>query len=214
MFTLATLKQAILDYTENDDTTFVNQLDTFIRFAEERILKASQLQIFQDTQKDTVLADSRVIAKPCDWLATYSLELRLGAERTTLLSKDKTFLDTYWPDYTATDKPKYYADHSVTLFVIAPTPAVDYQVIINYLRRPQSLVDTVGEAQTWLATNAPQTLLYGALIEAYGFMKGEQEMMEFYTSRFNESILRLKNHGEALENDDSDRRGVIRTKPS
>lgn len=213
MFTNATLTQAIQDWTENSEASFIAQIPMFIRLAEERILKATQLQVFQDTQKDTVLTGTRTVPKPCDWLATYSLgvsAILVSGSRITLQNKDKTFLDSYWPDYSLNATPKYYADHSVTLFALAPTPDVDYDVIISYLRRPQSLADTSGDVQTWISTNAPQTLLYASLVEAYTYLKGNQDMIQAYMQRFGESIVRLKNHGEALEPDDSYKKSIIR----
>lgn len=215
MFTLATLTQAIKDYTENDESTFVSQIPTFIQLAEERVFKSVQLEEFQDTSYIEITSGTRCVDKPCDWLSTYTLTLRhddTPDERVLLQNKDSGFLDDYWPDYVSTGTPRYYADHDNTRFVIAPTPDVAYTVILHYLRRPESLVDA--PTPTWLATNAPQALLYGTLVEAYGYMKGQLELLQFYDTRFTESLMRMKNHGEGLEPDDSLRRGFIRTQPT
>lgn len=214
MFTYETLIQTIQNYTENDEATFVSQLPTFVRFAEERILKAAQLLEFQDTVEVFWEAGDRCADKPCDWLATYALTLRDDddhSERWTLLNKDKNFLDTFWPDYTQTGTPRFYTDYGVDKFAVAPTPNEDCMASLHYLRRPDSLVDVQANTETWLSTNAPQALLYGALAEASVFMKGEGERTQDYERRFNESILRMKNHGEALEPDDALRRGMIHT---
>lgn len=219
MFTYASLTQAIKDYTEQSspEATFESQIPNFIRLAEERILKTTQLEAFQESVEVFWESGDRASGKPCDWLSTYALSIREDDDQDTrvvLQRKDKTFLDTYWPDYASTGTPRYYSDHDVDDFVLAPTPGHDMMAMLHYLRRPESLTTTVGGDMTWLSVNAPQALLYAALVEAYGFLKGEQEMMQFYDSRFMESISRLKNHGEGLEPDDSDRRGFIRTQPT
>lgn len=214
MFTYDTLSQAIQDYTENPETTFISQIPTFIKFSEERILKATQLLDFQDTVKLFWEDGDRCADKPCDWLATYTLTFSADddySERWELLSKDKSFLDEFWPDYAQKGTPRYYTDYGTTQFAVAPTPDRDCIASLHYLRRPDSLVDVLSGEQTWISTNAPQALLYGALVEASIFMKGEGERTQDYERRFSESILRLKNHGEALEPDDSLRRGMIHT---
>ena len=118
------------------------------------------------------------------------------------------FLQEYWPDPTQTAAPKYYAQFDIDNFILAPTPDASYNVEIHYFYRPNSIT---GSAQTsWLGDNAPDALLYGCLVEAYTFMKGEADMLQLYESRFAESISRLKNYGEGLENTDAYRTGLVR----
>ena len=79
---------------------------------------------------------------------------------------------------------------------------------LHYYYRPTSLIDAGDSGTTLLSTNAPNTLLYGCLFEAYVFMKGEQDVLAMYDKRFTESLSRLKDYGEARENTDAYRRGL------
>lgn len=237
MFTYDTLKKAIIEYTENDnEPTFEGQIPTFVRLAEERILKAAQLQVFVNTSYKKASARVHTVAKPANWLATQVISLRnrvpqivvpsvptrltpLPVENVIYLeNKDISYIQSYWPDETQVGVPKYYADFSEQIIMIAPTPARDYVVDFRYLYRPQSLADHFqappAPDTTWLSKNAPQALLYACLIEAYTFMKGQLDMVELYNSRFNESIIRLKNLGEGLEPDDALKKSIIRNPPS
>jgi len=210
-YTYTTLKQAIQDWLENTETTFVSQIPTFVGNAEERILKESQLQEFRKNATASMTSDNKYFPKPTDWLASYSMSiLNSDTEHVFLLNKDVNFLQMYAPDPTATGEPKYYADYDVDSFIVAPTPDSAYVAELHYLYRPTSIVDA---GTTWIGTNAQDVLLYACLIEGYTYMKGEPDLLQQYTQRYIDSLLRLKNFGEGLEPNDSLRRGVIRTNP-
>ena len=127
----------------------------------------------------------------------------------------------YAPDPTATSergRPLYYADFDKELstgsdngstLIVAPVPDQDYNVELHYLYKPSSL--TSQTSGTWLSQNASNALLYGSLIEAYIFMKGDPDMMALYQSRFNEEIARLKNMAEARGRKDEYRYDSLRT---
>ena len=104
--------------------------------------------------------------------------------------------------------PQYYALFDVENFILSPTPDQAYSVELHYYFRPNSLTAGSDSGTTWLSTNAPFAMLYGSLIEAYIFMKGEPDVMKMYNDRFMESLLRLKEYGEARENSDAYRRGL------
>jgi hypothetical protein len=204
------LKTAIQDYTENDETSFVNNLPLFIRLAEERILKSVQLNLFQKNQGGTMTSGNEYLGAPSDFLAPFSLSIDVSGDKEFLLFKDLDFVQTYTPDATTTGQPKYYAQFDVSNFILAPTPDANYVVDIHYLYRPASLTVGGGSGTTWLSENAEITLLYAALIEAYIYMKGDPNLMQMYNQRFAEGISRLKNLGEAQETVDEYRYGVIR----
>jgi hypothetical protein len=105
--------------------------------------------------------------------------------------------------------PKYYALFDVDNFLLAPVPTLGYAAELHYYYRPQSIVDA---GTSWLGTYGEQALLYGCLAEAYTFMKGEADLQQLYTSRFIESVSRLKNLGEGRENIDAYREGLTRVK--
>lgn len=208
-FTYAELKQAIQDYTENNETTFVNNLDIFIKNAEERILKIAQLEVFRKNQTGNVTADSPYLALPSDYLAPFSLSILSGSSKEFVLFKDVNFVQTFNPNASTTGLPRYYAQFDIDNFILGPTPDQSYTVELHYFYRPASLTAGVDSGTTWLSTNASVALLYGSLIEAYTFMKGEPDLVQNYTQRFTEALSRVKNFGEAQEVTDAYRTGLI-----
>jgi hypothetical protein len=195
-WTFATLKTAIQDYTENDETTFVNNLNNFIQMAEERILKEVQFDVFRKNQTGTMSSGNKYLTKPTDILA--------------VLQKHPTFIADYNPDDTVTGTPKYYANFDDTTFVIAPTPNANYTTEVHYFYRPNSLTAGAEGGTTWLSTNAPLALLYAGLVEAYTFMKGEPQLIQLYNERYIEALSRLKNMAEGLDRQDQYRYGSLR----
>jgi hypothetical protein len=208
--TYGELKQAVQDYTENDETTFVNNIPLFIRLTEERILKSVQLNLFQKNQFGNMTTGNQYLAAPTDFLAPFSLSIDVGGDAEFLLFKDLDFVQTYTPDPTTTGQPKYYAQFDVDNFILAPSPDANYTVDIHYLYRPTSLTAGADSGTSWLSENAEISLLYGSLIEAYTFMKGDPNLMQMYNQRYMEGISRLKNLGEAQETMDEYRYGTIR----
>jgi hypothetical protein len=207
-FTLTTLKQSIQDWTENDETTFVNELDFFIKNAEERIFKLVDLDYFRKNVTGTMTASNKFLQKPSDYLATYSLSyVNASNENVFLLQKDVNLIQEYTADPTTTGSPIYYASFDVDNFIVAPTPSTDFAVELHYYYRPASLT-TDDSGSTWISTNAPDALLYACLVEAYTFMKGEPDILQLYNGRFGEAIQRLKGYAEGQENLDAYRRGL------
>ena len=210
--TLAELKQQIQDYCENSETTFVSNLSNFIEGAEERIFKNVQLNFFRRNQVGSMTSSNQYLNCPSDFLAPYSMSFTSGTTKTFLLYKDVNFLQEAYPDTSATGTPKYYGFFDIDNFIIAPTPDSGYSVELHYYYRPASLTTQGDSGTTWLSENAPQSLLYGALIEAYTFMKGEADVITNYINQFNASLDRLKNFGEAVEDTDAYRSGLVRRK--
>ena len=208
-FTLTTLKQSVQDWTENDETTFVNELDFFIKNAEERIFKTVDLDYFRKNVEGTATTGNKFLQKPTDYMATFSLSVISSGSNIFLLQKDVNFIQEYQPDPTVTGTPKYYAQFDVNNFILAPTPNADFAVELHYYYRPTSLT-TDPNGTTWISTNAPDALLYGTLVEAYTFMKGEKDILDLYNGRFLESLARLKNYAEGRNYSDSYREGLVR----
>tara|TARA_R100000773_G_scaffold34955_1_gene29949 strand:+ start:162 stop:1016 length:855 start_codon:yes stop_codon:yes gene_type:complete len=278
-FTLTTLKSAIQDYSENSETTFVNNLREFIRATENRIFKSVDFEVFRKNVTSATTSSDRFLSVPDDYLASFSLSITNSSNIEFLLEKDVNFIQEYNPNSSTTGAPKYYARFDVNNFILAPTPNSNYSVELHYYYRPTSLADstieltvastsslavneiitgassgatatiqskndstnkltiivpttafTSGETvtggttgassaisaissdttTTWLSTNARNAMLYGALYEAYIFMKGEQDVLVMYEKRFNEELMRLKDLGEARENADAYRQGLPR----
>ena len=207
-WTYATLVQAIKDWTEYDETSFNQNINTFIRNCEERIVYAAQMEVFRKNVSGNCSSGNQYLAAPSDFLSPYSLAVTVNGSKVFLLNKDVEYLQEYNPSG-ATGVPKYYAAFDVDNFLLAPVPAQSYAAELHYYYRPASIVDT---GTSWLGTNAEQAMLYGCLAEAYTYMKGENELQMQYTNRFIESVSRLKNLGEGRENIDAYRDGLTRVK--
>jgi len=278
-FTYTTLKSAIKDYTENQETTFVAHLVDFIKSAEERIFKSVDLEFFRKNVTGTTTSGNQFLAVPDDYLSSFSLSIESSSSKQFLLFKDVNFLQEYNPNSATTGTPKYYGIYDYQNFLLSPTPDAAYSAELHYYYRPTSLTQsqvvltlssvsgtfvanetitggtsganttissvassttfnivlpstdfTVGETvtgatsgatgtvvstssdstTTYLSVNAPNAMLYGSLVEAYTYMKGEADVLKMYSERFVESLVRLKDLGESRENDDANRQGLPR----
>ena len=208
-FTLTTLKQSIQDWTQNSETTFVNELDFIIVNAEERIFKVVDLDYFRKNVTGELTSGNKFLQKPSDYLASFSLSFVKDSSNIFLLQKDVNYLQEFTPNPTTTGSPRFYASFDVDNFIVAPTPDSSYSAELHYYYRPASIT-TDDSGTTWIGTNAPDALLYACLVEAYTFMKGESDLIQLYTARFTEAMSRLKIYGESQENTDAFREGLVR----
>jgi len=209
-FTYGQLKQAIQDYTENDETSFVNNLPVFIRQAEERILKNVQLSLFRKNVSGAMSSSNQYLACPSDFLAPFSLSFTDGSSNKVFLDfKDADFVQSFNPNNATTGNPRYYAVFDVDNFILGPTPDSSYAVELHYFYRPASLTAGSDSGTTWLSENAEIVMLYGSLMEAYIYMKGEADMMQQYEKRFAEAIMGMKMFGESKEVTDEYRTGML-----
>jgi hypothetical protein len=207
-FTFAQLKTAIQEYTENTETTFVSNVDDFIRAAEDRIFYLVDLEYFRKNATSAVTQNDPFLSLPTDFLASFSLSITNSSSKEFLLQKDVNFIQEFNPNSATTGTPKYYARFDVDNMILAPTPDSNYVCEFHYFYRPASLTAGADSGTTWLSTNAPNALLYGSLYEAYIYMKGEPDMLQLYDKQFTEALSRLKDLAEARENADAYRRGL------
>ena len=210
-FTFATLKTAIQDYTDNSETTFDNNLTRFILNAEERILKECQLDVFRKNSQGTTSASTKFLSKPTDFLAPFSLSVVNDSSNEFLLYKHVTFLQDFTPNPATTGVPEYYGDWNDETFLLAPTPNDAFTMELHYFFRPDSITATE-DGTTWLGDNAELALLYGSLVEAYTFMKGEPDLLTFYNNRYFESLQGLKRLGEGQQTSEEYRQDRVRVK--
>lgn len=213
-FTYGQLKQALQDYLETSETSFVNNIPLFIRLSEERILKSVQLSLFRKNATASATIGNKYLACPSDFLAPFSLSyMGDNNDKVFIEFKDVSFIQEYTPDSSTVGAPKYYAQFDNGNFLLGPSPDDDYQMELHYFYRPASLTAGSDSGTTWLSVNAELTLLYGAILEAYIFLKGDPDLMMIYDKRFQESLVGLKMLGEARQVTDEYRTGlVIRTK--
>jgi hypothetical protein len=210
-FTYAQLKTAVEEWSEYSEDTFVSNIPLFIRLAEERILKNVQLSLFRKNATALTTSGSQYLAAPSDYLAPFSLSITLASGQKTFLEfKDPSFLQLYTPDATTTGTPKYYAQFDVDNFLLAPAPNAVLLTELHYMYRPTSITLGSDSGTTWLSENAEVAMLYGALLEGAIFMKGEPDVIQNYTQRFQDAINSLKMFGEAKEVTDEYRTGKVR----
>ncbi len=219
------LSNAIQAYTENPSSDFVAQIPVFVQQAEQRIYNTVQFPSLRKNVTGTTSAGNKYLACPNDFLAVYSMAVVtdvVGGDINTgtyeyLLNKDVNFIRQAYPTPDDTGVPRYYAlfgptyglDTELT-FLMGPTPNDAYKVELHYYYYPQSIV-TAGTS--WLGDNFDTVLLYGSLVEAYTYMKGEQDMMAMYNQKYMEALQLAKRLGDGLERSDAYRSGQSRLAP-
>ena len=190
-WTFTTLKSAIQDYTQNTESTFVADLGTIIKQAEDRIVKSVELPNFRKNVTGSFTSGNQYLSTPSDYLYPFSLAvLDSDSAYTYLLSTDVSFIREAYPSASSTGVPKHYAQFDDNTFIVGPTPNANLTAELHYYYIPQSITES-SDGTSWLGTNAPELLLYGSLLEAYTFMKGEPDIMVNYEKRFQEALQRL-----------------------
>ncbi|CAB4156233.1 hypothetical protein UFOVP1058_39 [uncultured Caudovirales phage] len=213
----ATLVSTIQAYVENDfpDTagsgglTSTEQIDTFIQQAEQRIYNTVQLLNLRKNVVGSASSGNKYLTVPTDWLANFSLALiepSTGAY-SYLLNKDVNFIREAFPYPTVTGAPTHYAMFDNSSYILGPTPDASYQFELHYFYYPESIVTA---STTWLGDNFDSVLLYGSLLEAYTFMKGEADVLSGYQSRYENVLAMLKAYGEGKNRQDMYRTPQVR----
>jgi hypothetical protein len=202
------LVQAIKDYTENTETSFVTHIDEIIKQAEQRIYNEVQIPNLRKNSTGTTTSSNTYLQTPSDFLAPYSLAvLNSSSNYSYLLNKDVNWIREAYNNSSTTGLPKYYALFDDDTFILAPTPDATYTVELHYYYYPTSIVSA---ATTWLGDNYEQVLLYGCLLEAYTYMKGDVDLMTLYKSRYDEGMKQLKMLGDGKDRRDTYRSGQVR----
>lgn len=202
----AELVAAIEDYCEQTFAT--TDVNTFIKQAEQRIYNSVQLPALRKNVTGNTTASNKYLAAPSDWLATFSLAvIDASGNYEYLLNKDVNFIRESYPAPTDTGKPIYYALFDQNTFILGPTPDASYTMELHYFYYPQSIVTS---GTTWLGDNFDSALLYGALLEAYTYLKGEADIIQVYKQRYDEAMMLLKQLGDGKDRRDAYRSGQVR----
>lgn len=215
------LKNAIESYTENTSFT-TTELDTFIQQAEQRIYNTVQLANLRKNATGSLSANNKYLSAPNDYLSTYSLAVIDNSGNYSFLKNvDVNYIRQVYPSPAATGLPKYYAIFGPTVngptitdelsFILGPTPNAAYGVELHYYYYPESITE-VPAGRTWLGDNFDSVLLYGSLVEAYTFMKGETDMMALYDGKYKEALMLLKNLGDGKQRGDAYVDGQVKLK--
>jgi hypothetical protein len=214
------LKAAIIAYTENQEASFEAEIPVFVEQAEQRIYNSVQFPSIRKNVVGVTSTNNKYLECPSDFLAVYSMAIIDGTVASGtyeyLLNKDVNFIRQSYPQADDTGIPRYYAlfgPQSANLaelsFILGPTPDAIYNVELHYYYYPESIV-TAGT--TWLGDNFDTVLLYGSLVEAYTYMKGEQDIMTFYNAKYQEALGLAKRLGDGMERQDAYRSGQYRQK--
>jgi hypothetical protein len=211
----AQLSAAIQEYCQSTETSFVANISTFVKQAEKRIYNMVQFPALRKNVTGTTAANNRYLACPDDFLAPYSLAVILAdGSYEYLLNKDVNFIRESYPTPTSTGVPAYYAlfgprsDNATELtFLLGPTPNNVYTMELHYFFYPASIVDT---GTSWLGDNFDPVLLYGSLVEAYTYLKGDPDLQTQYENKYKEAILLAKRLGDGMERQDAYRSGQAR----
>ena len=224
------LKATIKSYAENDfpattgigDLTSDEQIATFVNQAEIRIYNTVQFPSLRKNVTGFTTLGNKYLSCPLDFLAVYSMAVISGDEYTYLLNKDVNFIREAYPSTAAADRglPRYYSLFGPATtntnpavitdeltFLLGPTPDAMYSVELHYYYYPESIV-TAGTS--WLGDNFDTVLLYGSLMEAYTFMKGETDILANYTMRYQEALAQAKRLGDGMERGDAYRDGQVK----
>jgi len=235
--TYTELVAAIQSYTENQfpETYLANnttvssttQINLLITQAEQRIYNSVQFPSIRKNQFSVITVNNKYISLPTDFLAVYSLALVTGVTGANLdtgtyeylLNKDANFIRQAYPSPNETGEPKYYALFGPTIvssaitnelsLILGPTPDAAYYVELHYYYYPESIT-TASSGQTWLGDNFDTVLLYGSLVEAYTYMKGEADLITLYNTKYNEALALAKRLGDGMERQDAYRSGQYR----
>jgi hypothetical protein len=215
--TYTELQAAICDYTQNFEQDFVLNIPVFVKQAEQRIFNTVQFPSLRRNVTGFTSNNNKYLACPQDFLAVYSMAaVAPDGSYEYLLNKDVNFIRQAYPSPTAVGFPKYYAlfgpsfaNGTELSFIIGPTPNNRYTVELHYFFYPQSIADTEN-GTSWLGDNFDSVLLYGSLVEAVTFMKGEADMVALYDGKYKEALALAKRLGDGMERTDSYRTGQYR----
>jgi hypothetical protein len=205
----ATLVQLVQDYLESTETSFVDNIPTFVQQAEERIYNSVQLPAIRKNVTGTMTSGNKYLSLPDDWLATFSIAVidPVTGAYAYMLDKDVNYIREAFPVPATTGSPTHYAIFDANTLIVGPTPDASYSVELHYYYYPESIV-TAGT--TWLGDNFETVLLYGTLREAYLYLKGETDLAAQYEAKYQEALGLLKQLGDGKDRRDAYRSGQVR----
>ena len=207
---------SIQDYVENTFST--TQIDVFIKEAEQRIYNSIQLPDLRKNVTGVITQDNKYLQCPGDFLSAYSIAVIDADDNYTyLLNKDVNFIREAYPNPGDTAIPKYYAifgprsDNIDELtFILGPTPDQDYNTELHYFYYPPSITSEESGGMTWLGVNFDSALLYGSILEAYTYLKGDADIMTNYRQRYEEAMNLLNTLATGKDRGDAYRNGQAR----
>jgi hypothetical protein len=202
------LRTAIQQFTEVDEPTFVANIPVFVQNTEVIVNNSVQLPAFRQTTTLSTVASNQYVTLPSGFLSMFSVAVIDPTEGYVyLLNKDVNYIREAYPFPATTGLPTTYALNDATQIALGPTPNAVYSLNVNYYAYPPSIV-TAGTS--WLGVNFPNVLLWGTLVEAYIYLKGEPELIQTYQAKFQEAMAELKQLGDGKNRGDTYRKGQVR----
>jgi hypothetical protein len=174
VMTYNSLVENIQSYLERTDTATLEKITTFIMLAEQVIAAEIKFLGNLTVAESNMVAGNSTIAKPARWHKTVSMNVTVDGNKYPVLLRKYEYLREYWPDNTQTDVPKFYCDYNYENWLVAPTPASNYDFEVLYYERVQPLDST--NQTNWFTVYAPQALLYGSLLQAMPFLKNDERI--------------------------------------
>lgn len=205
--------------TTSDGT---EQINTLITQAEERIYNTVQIPPLRKNVTGVTSSNNKYLSCPTDFMSVFSMAvIDATGNYEYLLNKDVNFIRAAYPSPSSTGLPQYYALFGPTVvssvitdelsFILGPTPDTAYNVELHYYAYPESIT-VAADGRTWLGDNYSPVLLYGTMVEAYVFLKGEQDLMAVYEGKYKEAMSQLNRLGTGLERGDAYRDGQAKIK--
>ena len=192
-YTLTNLQDDIKSYTEVDSTVFTEAvLNRFIQNAEERIYRSFDADMERHYATSTTIIGNRYVTIPADLRVIRYVQLKdSSGNQVYLEQRDPSYIATYYdtPGTASSTLPKYYANWDENYWVIAPTPNAAYEITLAYNKNPTSLTDaSVSATGTYLSNKYQDLLLYACLVNAYAYLKGPQDMLQYYGAAYKEAL--------------------------
>ena len=192
-YTLTNLQDDIKSYTEVDSTVFTDAvLNRFIQNAEERIYRSFDADMERHYATSTTIIGNRYVTIPADLRVIRYVQLKdSSGNQVYLEQRDPSYIATYYdtPGTASSTLPKYYANWDENYWVIAPTPNAAYEITLAYNKNPTSLTDaSVSATGTYLSNKYQDLLLYACLVNAYAYLKGPQDMLQYYQAAYKEAL--------------------------
>ena len=215
-YTLTNLQDDIKGYTEVGDNVFTSSvLNTLIKNAENKIYREVDSDQDRHYATSNLIIGNRYVTIPADLRLIRYVQLKDSDNNQYYLEqRDTTFIAEYYstPRTSAVDIPKYYANWDENFWVVAPTPDRTYEITLAYNKEPVSLTDaSVSGTGTYLSNKYQDLLLYACLVNAYGYLKGPADMLQYYSQAYEKALLSYAIEQQGRRRRDEYADGVIRT---
>ena len=214
-YTLTNLQDDIRDYTEVDSTVFsTGVLNTMIKNAENRIYRDSDSDDNRFYATSNLVIGNRYVTIPSDLRFIRYIQVKDSSGNQVFLEKrDTSFMSEYYnTPATQSGLPKYYANWDAEYWVVAPTPDSTYEITMAYTKQPTSLTDSsVSSTGTYVSNKYQDLLLYAALVEAYGYLKGPADMLQYYEGSYQRALQSYSIEQQGRRRRDEWQDGAIRT---